>query len=170
MSIHISGVSEAIQHIEGYRKRIDRNQHILLEKLAGIGIETAKVRFSTAQYDGVNDVVVPSEPTWVSKDKLFLSANGSTVAFIEFGTGVHYSETHPKAGEFGAVRGGYGYGLGRLDSWRYKGEPGTNGESSEKHPGEIVTHGNPPAMAMFNAAEDIRKNILDIAKEVYKNG
>ena len=170
MGIRISGVVETIRHLEEYKKRVKRNQHTLLAKLAEIGINTAQVRFSTAQYDGTNDVKVPAEPTWVSDSKLIISAQGSTVAFIEFGTGVHYSETHPKAGEFGAVRSGYGHGLGKLDSWRYIGEPGSNGEPSTKHPGYIVTHGNPPAMAMFQAGEDMRNRILEIAKEVYDNG
>lgn len=167
MNFRISGLDETIRHLEEYKQRIKRNQRTLLEKLAAIGIETASARFSTARYDGTNDVVVPHVPEWLDENRLIISASGSSVYFIEFGTGVHYSEAHPKAGEFGAVRGGYGHGLGKLDSWRYEGEPGTDGEASATHPGQVVTHGNPPARAMFDAAEDIRSKILEIAKEVY---
>lgn len=170
MRIKVSGLDAVIKRLEDEKKRIERNQHILLEKLAAIGIDVASTRFSTARYDGTNDVSVPHVPEWVNDTTLQISASGSTVYFIEFGTGVHYSETHPKAGEFGAVRGGYGHGLGKLDSWRYEGEPGTDGEVSSKHPGYVVTHGNPPARAMYDAAEEIRRQILEIAKEVYSHG
>jgi len=169
MRIRFTGLSETIQHLEEYQKRIEDKQHTLLEKLAEIGIDTATVRFSQAQYDGVKDVDVPKDPEWVSDNTLQISAVGSTVSFIEFGTGVHYTESHPKAGEFGAIRGGYGHGLGKLDSWRYKGEPGTNGEliTEGKHTGEILTHGNPPARAMYDAGKEMRAKIQEIAKEVY---
>lgn len=167
MTFRITGLDETIRQLEEYKERIKRKQRTLLERLAAIGIETASVRFATARYDGTNDVVVPHVPEWQGDNKLIISASGSTVYFIEFGSGVHYSETHPKAAEFGAVRGSYGHGLGKLDSWRYEGEPGTDGVPSTKHPGQVVTHGNPPARAMFDAAEDIRDKILEIAKEVY---
>lgn len=167
MKFRISGLDETIRHLEEEKKRIRNKQHELLEKLAAIGIETATIRFAQASYDGTKDVAVPQEPEWDGDNKLRISAEGSTVSFIEFGTGVHYADSHPKAGEFGAVRGGYGYGLGKMDSWRYTGEPGTNGVESEKHPGQIVTHGNPPARAMYDSAEEMRSKILEIAKEVY---
>lgn len=72
-----------------------------------------------------------------------ISATGKSITFIEFGAGVHYAaEGHPKAGDFGFTRGGYGYHLGKLDSWRYSGNPGTNGEviTDGKHQGEVKTY------------------------------
>jgi len=169
MRITISGLDKTINHLKKYSERLSEKNKLFLEKLAQIGIDEATIRFSTAQYDGTNDVSVSATPEWVSDTTLRVYATGSTLFFIEFGTGVHYSEQHPKAGEFGFTRGGYGHHLGKLDSWRYEGDPGTNGEPDEKHPGYIKTHGNPPAMAMYGAAEKMKNQVLEIAREVFKH-
>ena len=168
--IRVSGIESTLKHVERTLNNIKNKQRDFLEKLAEIGIETANVRFANAQYDGTNDAVV-NAPEWDGDNKLIISATGRAVAFIEFGTGVHYTESHPKAAEFGAIRGSYGYGLGKLDQWRYKGDPGTNGEviTEGKHKGEVLTHGNPPARAMYEAGKDMREHIREIAQEVFSN-
>jgi hypothetical protein len=165
----LGNISEAIKQIEEYEKSLQKKQKIFLEKLAEIGVDVAKAKFQSAQYDGDNDVVL-SEPAWLGDNRLVISATGKSVMFIEFGTGVHYaSESHPKAGEFGFVRGGYGYGLGKLDTWRYEGNPGTNGEviKEGKHKGEVKTHGNPANRCMYEASKEMRKKIRETAKEVF---
>lgn len=159
-----------IEQIEAYRRSLRDRARELLRRLADIGIQGATVRFERAQYDGANDVTVSPSPTWEGENKLKIMASGRTVLFIEFGTGVHYGgETHPKAQEFGFERGGYGSGLGRLDSWRYKGEPGTHGEVIQDgpHKGEIETHGNPANRCMYNTAEEMRRAVEQIAREVF---
>ena len=166
--IRVTGIDAILRQLDNYVNSMQYKQHKVLQKLAEIGIDVATVRFGSAQYDGTNDVTV-SQPIWDGDNKVLFSADGDTVAFIEFGTGVHYSEAHPKAVEFGAVRGTYGYGLGRFDSWRYEGDPGTNGEviQSGAHAGEVLTHGNPPARAMYEAGKEMRSRISEIIKEVY---
>lgn len=167
MTIAIRGVDTALRHVMDAQNRLADKVKELLLRLGKFGVDTASVRFKTAQYDGTNDVTVDAE--WTDGNVLTIHADGRAVAFIEFGTGVHYKDTHPKAAEFGAIRGSYGYGLGKLDSWRYRGEPGTNGEiiSEGKHAGMVETHGNPPARAMYDTGEDLRKQIVIIAKEVF---
>lgn len=167
--ITVSGIDEIIRRVESYERKLKEKQREVLKRLASIGIETASIRFANAQYDGTNDVVVDSEPRWISDNTLQVVAHGSTVAFIEFGTGVHYADTHPKAAEFGAIRGSYGHRLGRFDSWHYEGDPGTNGEiiTSGKNAGRVLTHGNPPARAMYEASKEMRKKVKEIVKEVY---
>ena len=167
----VRGLSETIRHLERYRDQLTAKQREFLRRLAEIGIDVANVRFASAQYDGTNDVKVSDAPEWQGETKLRISASGRAVGFIEFGSGVHYSEQHPKAAQFGAVRGGYGYGLGKFDSWRYRGDPGTNGEviTEGVHAGEIVTHGNPPARAMYDAGKEMWDKILEIAREVFSD-
>jgi hypothetical protein len=166
---NLGNIDEAIRQIEEYEKRIVKKRKIFLEKLAEIGVDVATTKFSNAQYDGTNDVVL-GKPEWINDNKLVISATGKSVMFIEFGTGVHYaSESHPKAGEFGFVRGTYGHGLGKLDSWRYKGNRGSKGELIENgpHKGEIETHGNPANRCMYDASKEMRRKIREIAKEVF---
>lgn len=161
----------AIAEIEEYRLNLHERLKTLLQRLAEEGIDTATVKFKHAVYDGDNDVTVRPVPVWNGDYKLTISASGETILFIEFGTGVHYGGGHPKAGEFGFTLGGYGSHLGRLDSWRYDGLPGTNGEVIRvgKHAGQIKTHGNPANMAMYDAGKSIQENYKKIAREVFKN-
>lgn len=161
-----TNVAEVIRQLKAYEKSLEDRLHDLMDRLAQIGINTANTRYMQAQYDGSKDDY-PTGPAWISDTTLEIGYEGSTILFIEFGTGVHYSEQHELASEFGYTRGGYGYHLGKLDSWRYIGDPGTNGEPDEKHPGYIRTHGNPPNRVMYQASKDMQEQILKIAKEVF---
>lgn len=163
-------IESLIDDLNTYQKRLDKKVKFLMKELAEIGVENMKVGFAKAIYDGNNDVVV-NAPKW-EEDKLILSASGSSILFIEFGAGIHYaSDAHPMAGDFGYTRGGYGYGLGKRDSWRYKGDPGTNGVVVQdgKHKGEVVTHGNPANRVVYETSKLLREKILKLAKEVFKN-
>lgn len=163
-------IDRAIEEIERYEKQLKKKLHNLLERLGELGIEEASVRFANAVYDGDNDVKVADKPVWIDENKLAISASGNSITFIEFGTGVFYSgESHPKAAEFGFTRGSYGYHLGRLESWRYKGNPGTNGEviESGEHSGEVKTHGNPANRSLYDTGKELREQIVKIAREVF---
>lgn len=170
MKITVSGIDSVIRRMERKISGMDENVREFLSRLAQVGIDVSSARFRTAQYDGVNDVTVSPEPEWAGENSLRIFATGQAVGFIEFGTGVHYTEAHPKAGEFGAVRGSFGHGLGKLDSWRYRGSPGTDGEiiTEGPHKGMVKTHGNPPARAMYDASREMRDKIREIAKEVFR--
>ena len=171
MQVKVTGARRLISKLKAYQKDLDERQHRLLEELAKIGIDTASVRFETAQYDGENDVVVNRQPEWAGENRLFLTATGKSVTFIEFGTGVHYAERHPNADALGFTRGAYGQGKGSRDTWGYYGAPGTNGKVlRETDKGTLVlTHGNPPARALYDAAKEMRSRAVEIAREVYRN-
>ena len=166
-----TNADKVIKQITARQNAWERKLHRFLSELAKIGIETADVKFRTAQYDGTNDTIVEKTPVWTSPTTLKIVASGRSITFIEFGSGVHYTEEHPKANELGMIRGAYGHGLGKFDSWRYKGDPGTNGEVIQKgkHKGEVLTHGNPPARAMYDAGKEMRENVVKIAKEVFRH-
>lgn len=169
MGVRLVNYDTAIKQLIKYRDSLAERQKKFLEALADIGIKTASVRFSQAQYDGVNDVVVNNHPEWVDENTLLVSATGRTVLFIEFGTGVVYTEKHPKADELHMERGTYGQGKGSQRTWAYYGEPGTNGWLLADTPkGELYgTHGNPPARAMYDAGKEIREQIRKVAEEVF---
>lgn len=171
MEIKVKGLDGLIKKLKAYQKSLEEKQHRLLEELVKVGIDVASVKFQTAQYDGDNDVIVNRQPEWVEDNKLFLTARGNAVTFIEFGTGVHYAEQHPKAAALGAIHGTYGQGKGSRDSWGYYGNPGTNGKIvKENDKGTVVlTHGNPPARAMYDSAKEMRNQVATIAREVFKD-
>lgn len=164
IKVRIHGVNNLIKRMEKVEKKFEDKNREFLERLAAVGVDVARIRFANAQYDGVNDVIV-RDPEWVNENTLRINADGFTVAFIEFGTGVHYSEQHPLAAELHMIRGSYGHHLGLQDSWKYRGAPGTNGEMTD---GDWVwTHGNPPARAMYDAGKEIRDKVREIAREVF---
>lgn len=172
IDIKISGVDSAINALKKYSgNELERKAKLLIEKAAERGYNSASINFQVAIYAGTNDVVV-HEPYW-DGDILILAAEGNSVAFIEFGTGVHYSEVYPKNIPDVAKRGTYGKGKGSNDSWVYVGDPGTGIEGEIIHikkDGRYVvkTHGNPPARALYNAKERMREEILKWAKEIFR--
>lgn len=173
IKVHLGNVSEAIKQVEEFRKRFHEKRKLFLQRLAEIGVAEAETRFRTAQYDGTNDVQV-EKPIWVDDNHIVVKASGSSILFIEFGSGVHYKdEAHPLATKFGYKRGGYGQLRGRNEYWYYQGEPGTNGEAPKseylREKGLIYTQGNPANRCMWEAGQKIRSEILKIAQEVFGN-
>lgn len=168
MSLSEKSIDDAIRKLEQYQRGLESKSQLLKERLASLGYEIASMQFGSALYDGTNDVSVELLD---DGNKLIIQASGETVLFIEFGTGVRNPE-HPMQNEIPGIvgHGQYGHGLGRLESWRYPKSHGygTNGVDDPKHPGYIITHGNPANMAMYNASKDMRREILQIAQEVFK--
>lgn len=167
--IKVTGLDGTLKQLKAARRKMPALKKRFMERLADVGIETASIGFKSAQYDGDNDVVV-DKAEWQDDNTLVLSAKGEAVAFIEFGTGVTYTETHPWASEVGAVRGAYGQGKGSRSSWGYYGNPGSNGEIKriDLVKGDLViTKGNPASMSMYEAYKEMQDRAFEIAKEVY---
>ena len=166
------GLNNVIKDLKREKRNLEPLVKVFMERLFQEGFNTADITFREAIYAGTNDVTV-LEPYW-EDDTLVLSAQGHAVAFIEFGTGVHYDypDDYPADKKQGVdARGTYGHGLGKLKGgWRYKGDPGNEGWviPSGKHKGEVLTMGNPPARAMLNAGITIRDRVREIAREVFK--
>ena len=157
MSLNTSSIKNAIKELKAYRDSIDVKKYRLLEELTKIGLREASIRFTTAIYDGVNDSSVRAELTHFGYR---IVAEGKAVAFIEFGSGVYHNpgEPYPNPRPDGIVGiGEYGKGLGKRQAWGYKDETGEL----------VITHGNPAAMPMWYASEEMRNAILKTFKEVF---
>ena len=158
-------INKAIKELKQYKQDFLTKEKKLLEGLAKIGVQEASIRFTTAMYDGVNDVSVVLDKKGTG---YVIEAKGEAVAFIEFGAGVYHNsgEPYPIPRPEGVVGiGEYGKGKGKRRAWYYKGEPGTNGEIQKN--GVVKTRGNPAAMPMWYASEEMRNSILQIAREVW---
>ena len=106
------------------------------------------------------------------KDKTCtIVAEGKSVAFIEFGTGVAHSayggELPVGVGEHGT----YGKGNGKRDHWSYYGDPGNDANTvMYKDKGTLViTSGNEPAMAMWGAVEEMASQVEATWREVWNS-
>ena len=150
-------ISRAIKELKDYKREFLEKEKRLLEGLAEIGLKEASIRFTTAMYDGTNDVTVRLDK---SGNGYVIVAEGKAVAFIEFGAGVYHntSEPYPNPRPDGIVGiGEYGQGKGKRNAWGYKNE---NDEL-------VITRGNPAAMPMWYASEEIKNSVLKVVKEVF---
>lgn len=147
-----NSIASAIAQVQQYEKDLKAKEELFVKRLAEIGVTVATEGFAKAQYDGEKGVSVHPEKT---RNGYVVIASGETVGFIEFGTGVRY----PEWNNFGISytpppHGSYGRGFGKNPKgWFYA--PG-------KH-----TYGNPPAMAMLNARDEIVGRVMQIAREVF---
>ena len=150
-------IDRAIRQLKGYKVEFRKKEQQLLEGLAKIGLKEASVRFTTAMYDGINDVSVKLDET---KNGYAIVAEGRAVAFIEFGAGVYHNtgEPYPNPRPTGIVGiGEYGKGRGKRKAWGYRNE---NNEL-------VITRGNPAAMPMWYASEEIKNQVIKVAREVF---
>lgn len=157
MSLSTKSIGQAIRELKAYRDSLEQRKEQLLEELAKIGVREASVRFTTAIYDGVNDSDVTLESI---ANGYQIVAEGKAVAFIEFGAGVYHNPTepYPNPRPDGIVGiGEYGKGYGKRQAWGFKDESGEL----------VITHGNPAAMPMWYASEEMRNSILKIARRVF---
>lgn len=167
ISVRLSGqsIDQAIKDLEQYKKELSKKIQRFTEGLANIGLNEATIRFTTAIYDGVNDVSVSLSG---NGNEYIITASGKAVAFIEFGSGITYNKDkpYPNPRPSGIVGiGEYGEGRGNRRAWYYKGEPGTNGIVQEN--GAVKTRGNPAAMPMWYATEEMKDSIIKLVKEVF---
>lgn len=153
-----SSIDKAIKQLEGYADSLDRKAKELCERLANMGAMYAEWNFSGVLYAGDIDYKITVEQG--EGNTYMIKANGETVLFMEFGAGIKHGYGHPQAAQFGMGPGTYPEGKGHWDDpkgWWF------GGKGNWTH-----TYGNAPGMPMYNAAKDLRAEILQVAQEVFK--
>lgn len=163
-------INHAIEMVSDYKNRIETKKKELIEALGSIGLSVLEVQFAHPYYAGLNDVKCDIEI--VDDNKVVITARGEAVCFIEFGTGILFTnDPNPYAKELGFERGKYGKGKGsRLNGWTYYGEAGEGGASEPVpgRPGVYRTWGNGSLNAFPEAIERMLDMILVIAREVFR--
>ena len=157
LNLSATSIDNAIKTLDAFKKDLREKEEKLMKALGEIGVQEASVRFTTAMYDGTNDVSVKLDTT---KNGYAIIAEGKAVAFIEFGAGVYHNtgEPYPNPRPTGIVGiGEYGKGYGKRKAWGYRDE---NDEL-------VITRGNPAAMPMWYASEEMKNSITKIVREVW---
>ena len=152
-----ASINAAIKQVREYKKDFLAKEKLFVKRLAEIGVSVATTGFAVADYDGNNDVTVRLE--W-NGNRAVVIADGETVGFIEFGTGIRNPEwdntgmdyTPPRHGTYGKKHGARPHG------WYFK-----PGEGAVQH-----TFGNYPAEAMRTARDVMIERIIRIAREVWR--
>lgn len=150
------GIDHLLREVEDWKNWQKQKTNELLERLAVLGASTASIRFSRAIYTGLKDVTVTVEPI---RNGWLVKAEGQSVLFLEFGSGITYGGGHPEAAEYGMGPGTYPQGKGHWDD--------PKGWYLPKDKGGGHTYGNPPAMAMYEARKTIDQELTRIVKEVF---
>lgn len=159
-----SSIDNAIKQIKKYKNDFLAKEEEFVRRLKELGVSVATTGFSTASYDGTNDVLVTETQ---NGNRAVVIAYGETVGFIEFGTGVFNPEYNSSGLEYTPpAHGTYGKGRGKQRAWGYYGDPGTNGVVQKS--GVVITKGNPPAEAMLAARNKMIEQVAQIAREVFK--
>ena len=147
-------IRNGIRELRQYKQWVEAKETELRMRLAQLGATVASIQFSRAIYNGSKDVTVRVDATG---SVAVIYAEGESVAFIEFGSGIKYGYGHPQAGEHGVGPGTYP-GKGHWDNpkgWWY---------GHGKH-----SYGNPPAMAMYDAVQTMTEELTRIAREVFRS-
>lgn len=182
----------ATKAVYGYINLIYGQTSAILTYTTSKMVSIAQKAYSTAMYDGINDVVVRfvpnSKATGATGNLIFKvvaeSPSGNAL-YIEFGAGKHYNgagSNNPFIATATPTPDGIGMhstippykppSKGQRDAWVYYGNAGTNGiilGYSKDNGYKVLTYGNPPARAMFQARQYAERTIISEFKNRFKN-
>ena len=153
-------IARAEKLVRQYKTDFEKKEQEFVRRLAEIGVSVASAGFATADYDGVNDVVVSLQKT---ENGYAVVASGETVGFLEFGTGRPERNPEYDSSEIDYTpppRGSYGKHQGlNPQGWWFKSSDGAKATHS---------YGNPPASAMLTARNMMIEQVVKIAREVFR--
>ena len=162
----IQSAIDAVElYSENFQKKVDTYRKRIAEEIAV---------YASAYFDNavMDDVIngTPRRPNvkvdWSDDGKIaVVVANGEDAVWCEFGAGVYHngsvgSSPHPKGNDLGFTIGSYGKGHGKQSVWGYYSDP-------DSKSGLVLTHGTPASMPMYNAAQEVLRKSVEIAKEVF---
>lgn len=156
MKLNTQSIDKAIAKIQDYRKSVQEKVNELCRRLAEMGATSVSIGYARAIYSGKKDISVSVEKI---SDGYSIVAEGESVMFVEFGTGVTYGNGHPQAGELGMGPGTYPDGKGHWDD--------PDGWWIPRENGGGHTYGNPPSMTMYRTARELQDVVLHVAREVF---
>ena len=158
-----TSIQDAISKLRQYRTDLDTSMTLLSEEVGKIVQRDAQNMFDGAIADDLTEksggavmaeVNVESEP---NGNESTVTAYGNDAVSVEFGTGVHHnggagSSPHPRGAMYDMLIGEYGKKQGRKDKWAIA--------------PNVWSYGTPARMPMYNALEQVQKEVPNIAKQV----
>lgn len=164
-----AGLRDAERQIQEYKTALNKKVQEFAKALADKGLDVAKIRFANAEYAGNNDVSCRVEQ---NGNTCTIIAEGKSVAFIEFGTGVMHSAYGGELPNGVGEHGTYGKENGKNKRWYYYGESGNAGTPVKEVDGKgqlNYTSGNDAAMAMWGAVEEMASQVEATWREVWNS-
>lgn len=158
IDLSVSSIEKAIKEIEEYKAELQKKCNVFLTELVNAGYKVAQATLMAIPEEEKKDTMI--EVIQESNNSFAISMHGEKFLFVEFGAGIAFSQPqNPKASEFGMGLGTYpdqthAY---QEEGWWYTAEDGQS-----KH-----SRGNAPYMPMYKAGVEIRRQVSQIAKEVF---
>lgn len=173
IGLSVSSIRKAIEQIRDYRENLDEKCKEIVDRLATLGVETAKsyvvsldAVFESDLINSIHDEVRKVDEGY----GMAVVADSDHAIFVEFGTG-NLNGGEPYVGD---LPQGYTYGGGTKYTTLtrpFKGHPvGSYGWFYFKNGEFWFCEGMESRPFMFNTSEDLRREIDKIVKEVFENG
>ena len=159
-------INDAIRELKAYKKSFQKKVEIYRKRIAEEIATIASLNFAGATMEHLVNGETRKPDVRVSVDEKgsisIVVADGEDAVWCEFGAGVYYngsvgSSPNPYGNELGFTIGSYGKGYGKGKAWGYYDETGEL----------VITRGTPASMPMYNAAKEITRKAIDIAREVF---
>ena len=162
-------IQSAIDAVELYKENFQKKADTYRKRMA----EEIAV-YASAYFDNsIMDDVVNGSPRKPDVkvdfshkgDISVVVAYGEDAVWCEFGAGVYHngsvgSSPNPYGKDLGFTIGSYGKGHGKQQAWGYYTDP-------ESKTGLVITRGTPASMPMYNAAQEVLRKSVEIAREVF---
>lgn len=160
--------------VKAYKKELEQKTEEIVRKLAEVGASRAREVLSTPAPGDSTDYGVPYVGEIKTSDgtcETEILWDGEDVAFVEFGSGIHYNGSagespNPLGGELGYTIGSYGKGHGAEDSWYYV-KDAEDEWSALYGSGLQESFGTKAEMPLYKAELEIIQNIETVAEEVF---
>lgn len=160
-----NSIKNAIKDLKRYRKKVETNAKLLVQRLTDEGAEIARVKivnlgayYSGALLSGVDGYYSPSLNVG------FVRVTSDHVAFVEFGTGVVGQNSPHKNGEY-LSKAAWQYASGTKIFTTKNGKVGWIYPTDDG--GFRFTEGMPSRPFMYETALELQSKFKQIAKEVF---
>ena len=165
-NLNSSSIDDAIRELEAYKveflKKVDKYRQRVADEIA----VSASFNFGSALMEDKLRGGMRKPNVKVTVDERgsisVVVANGEDAVWTEFGAGIYYngavgSSPNPYGSKLGFTIGSYGVGYGKKTAWGYY-------EDGQL----VITRGTPASMPMYNAAQEVTKRAIEIAREVWQ--
>lgn len=167
IKIRLDDIDRTILELEQYKQEFLKKVETYRKRIAEEIANSASLKFGSATMEHTvsGSPRKPDVRVEVSEkgDISVVIANGEDAVWCEFGAGVYYNGSagaspNPYGKNLGFTIGSYGKGYGKGKAWGYYDEGGQL----------VITRGTPATMPMYNAAKEVTKKAIEIAREVWK--
>ena len=165
--LSVSEIQRAIRELDKFKQDFRNKVDTFRKRIADEIAAQASLNFGSAVVDDVINGSPRRPDVTVSVSErgsiAVVVADGEDAVWCEFGAGVYHngsvgSSPNPYGDDLGFTIGSYGDGHGKQQAWGYY----------DENEALVITRGTPASMPMYNAAQDVLRKSVQIAREVFK--